>query len=109
MFRLVETSTGFGPAMPLEEFNTPGSESDPFVTADGLAMFFTNQNFGTAWDDIYVAYRTEVDLPFGQEFAVSELNSEWDDGDLWISADQRSAFFASNRNGGEWNIYEAHR
>ena len=109
MFRILETDTGFGPAAPLDGFNTTGSESDPFVSASGLALFYTNQNFGTAWDDIYVAYRTAPELPFGQEFPVVELNSPWDDGDLWISPDLRSAFFASNRNGGVWNIYEAHR
>jgi hypothetical protein len=109
MFRFEVTDTGFGPAVPLDEFNTPGSESDPFVTGDGLSMFFTNQTFGTAGDDIYVAHRTALELPFGQEFPVFELNTQWNDADLWVSPDLRSAFFASNRNGGVWNIYEAHR
>ncbi len=109
MYRLLKTSSGLGSPIALAEFNTPGSESDPFVTGNGLSMFFTNQTFGTAWDDIYVAYRTDPELPFGQEFPVIELNSEWRDGDLWVSPDLRSAFFASNRNGGVWDIYEAHR
>ena len=109
MYRFVETDDGFGPAIPLYELNTPGSEFDPFMTADGLSIFFTNQTFGTFGTDIYVAHRTDTEALFGQDFPVVELNSEWGDSDLWISPDLRSAFFSSNRNGGVWNIYEAHR
>jgi hypothetical protein len=109
MYRFDRIGAGFGEAIAIDELNTPGSESDPFVTADGLSMFLTMQDLGTLWDDIYVAHRTAPDLPFGAAVPVSELNTDWSDNDIWVSPDLRTAFFASNRNGGALNIYEAHR
>jgi hypothetical protein len=45
----------FAPPDPIAELNTPSSDEDPWLTADGMTIYFSSEAGGTL--DLYVATR----------------------------------------------------
>jgi hypothetical protein len=89
---------------PLGGVNTTGGEHNPFVTADGNTLYFVRDA------DIFVAQRngTTFEAPAVEPILTSISN----DGKVWVSADRLTAFYSSNRAGGEggrdiWRGYRA--
>jgi len=100
---------------PSEPFETPelvselsdleASLVDGFLTDDGLTLFYVRgPSFGPA--DLYVASRRALSEPFGFSTALSDLNTQSDERDPWLSADGRQLFFSSDRSG-HYEIYVA--
>jgi hypothetical protein len=82
--------------------NTDQQENDPFITADGLSLYFqSNRSGGLGAGDLYVAHRTNTNAPWGAAVNLGALiNSAADDGHIAISPDGLTMFFNSNRLGG---------
>lgn len=97
--------------VPIPEINTMGIERSPFLTADGLTIWFSSDRAsGTAGsNDIYVATRTSPDTVFGTPAPENELNSPQDDDDPSLSADSRIIVFTRATPTNGYEIYEARR
>jgi hypothetical protein len=66
---------------------------------DAQTIYFT-RSMGSMTDlDLFFAKRGAGE--FGAPTSVNVLNTPGRDGDPWVSADQRTIFFASNRAGGD--------
>ena len=95
-----DTSNNFmsvGPMMP-PEINSIADEITPFLTADGLHLYFASDRIGGN-NAIYVSSRNADDEPFGQPVLIEELSGLAEDLAPWVSSDNRRIYFTSNRLG----------
>jgi hypothetical protein len=82
--------------------NSSAAEGGPFISADGLSLFFeSDRPGGYGGNDIYVSTRPTTDDPWGEPVNLGPMvnSSAWD----WypsLSADCLSLFFTSLRSGG---------
>lgn len=95
----------FGTPMRLAQLSTSSYDNDPFVTADGLTLYFTSM------DDIYVATRPDRSAPWGAPQQVPELASTSYEGAPSLTSDGLTIYFSSNRPGGlgQQDLYRASR
>lgn len=82
-----------GPAV-----NTPGNESSPFIHADNQTLYFTsNGHHGYGGDDLFLV-RRQPDGSWGKpENLGFPINTIENEGSMIVSADGRTAFYASDR------------
>jgi Tol biopolymer transport system component len=88
------------PWMPIVEqtaLNTAGHEGSPFLTADGLTVYFDTDRDGTL--DIYMSTRASVTDPFPPAVPLTEINTAAGEEDPWVSPDGHHLFFYSTRDG----------
>lgn len=88
--------------------NTPGDESSPFLHADGQTLYFASNGWpGLGGVDLYYArskpdgsWQPPVDLGY-------PINTIDHDGSLFVAADGKTAYFASDRSDsrGKLDIY----
>lgn len=91
------------------ELDTSSQESNPYLTPDGLTVYFDSDRPGGAGGrDLYVATRPDVDSPFSAPRRISELATSADERDPWLSPDGRRLYFSSNRSG-DSELYVAER
>jgi Tol biopolymer transport system component len=69
----------------ISEVNTTASETNPVLSANGLALYFTRAG---ATKDIFVARRKTVADRFGTPTRVEELATGKDEYPSWVSADE---------------------
>lgn len=97
------TSAPFGPAKNLgPTVNSPGYDSEPSISADGLTLFFASYRSGGLGDkDIWVTTRATTSAEFGiPQNLARPVNSRYEDGTPDISSDAATLFFHSFRPGG---------
>jgi WD40-like Beta Propeller Repeat len=100
----------FEPPELVSELSVPAKTDNPSLTADMLEIFFTSErNGGPA--DIFVAARTERELPFGPAERIDALSAAGIETSPAVSADGLTLWFASDRAGGpgELDIWVAMR
>jgi hypothetical protein len=86
----------FGAPEPLSElWRDQSGVADPFLSEDGLFLFFSRA--GESGDDLYLAWRSRADQPFVDEIALSAVNTGSNDRSPWVGADNTRFFFASDR------------
>jgi hypothetical protein len=85
----------------LAELATPVDEVDPFLTADGLTLYFASNRAGPF--DIYAATRPRQGASFGPPARIPE-SSEGDDFSFGVSTDGRVGYLASDRPGGPGGV-----
>jgi Tol biopolymer transport system component len=93
----------------LASINSPDYLSaDGFLSADGLSLYFASKRSGNS--ELYVARRTSLDDDFGEPAAVpgAGVNTPSEERMPWLSADERTLYFASNRLG-SYAVYIATR
>jgi hypothetical protein len=78
------------------EINSPGNEVSPFVM-DDLLLFSSDWHPGMGGLDIFY---TSLSYPTNIVNAGRGINSTRDDFGIWLSEDQQSGYFISNRPGG---------
>ena len=96
----------------IASFSGVYSDSDPYVTPYGERMYFSSNRPGgvladTPLNDIWIAERTASGwgVPYN---AGANVNSPANE--LYASADvQGNLYFASDRDGGQWDLYRALR
>ncbi len=82
------------------KINTPGNEAFPFISRNGNLYFASDGHIGIGGLDIFVAQWEGED--FSASFnAGAPLNSPFDDFSIWLTPDESSGYFASNRPGGK--------
>ncbi len=91
--------------------NSPTGDFFPFISRDGLSLYFTSATCGSnpfpgcrpgfgGWD-IYVSQRTSVDEPWGPVQNLGpNINTPYNEGAPSLSADGHLMYFASDRPGG---------
>jgi hypothetical protein len=68
------------------------------LTNDGLLLFFKRAPLGQS-GDLFLAWRSSLQDSFRDPIALTQVNSDADDRDPFLSADQFRFFFSSNRGG----------
>lgn len=87
--------TAFGP--PIRVFGIEGDDDWlGSVSADGKALVF-DRYFETTLNDIFVATRSSVDVPFGAAMPIDELNTPDVDATAALVAGGLEIYFASER------------
>ena len=78
----------------------PATESDPFVSADGLELYFySTRSGGQGGSDLMRSTRATTAAPWGSPSFVTELNSPAADGSPSLTADGLTMYLLSNRTG----------
>lgn len=84
---------------PLSELSTPLGDIEPFLTPDGLVLYFNSNRDGAANGDIYVATRMTPDDLFGTPQRVAELSTDGYDGGIFTADGGRLALMHNPMNG----------
>ncbi len=90
-----DTSADFGPHGPLAVIDTAAAEFNPWISEDGLTLYFTSDRNG--FNDIFVSTRASTSVDFDPPVAVSELNSSAGDYMGALSRDGLEIFIGSSR------------
>lgn len=83
--------------------NTSFAEVNPFISKDGLSLYFTCQDCpgGFGGFDIWVSRRPTVDAPWGSPQNLGpNINTPFSETNPALSVDGHSLYFTSNRPGG---------
>jgi hypothetical protein len=101
------TSAPWGPPTRIAELDGVNeSECDPVEPRSGVVYYSSNHLNADLRFDIYRASRTSSTSPFGDRTAVSSVNLPGiNDRDAWVSADERTMVFASDRDLVNMQIY----
>jgi Tol biopolymer transport system component len=95
--------------------NSNANEQHPFLSKDGLSLFFGSNRQGTAGQiDIWVSERESLDSPWGTPRNLgSNINSNADDFAAYLSPDEHRLYFHSARitpsSSGGVDLYVARR
>lgn len=86
--------------------NTPATETSPFLSADGLSLYFSSdQGVTVGQRDLFVANRATTADPWGTPATMGAVvNSGSDEGAPDISADGLTLYFDSGRLGGQGEL-----
>lgn len=91
----------FGPAQNMGPgFNTSGDETTPFMHADNQTFYFTSNGWpGLGEGDLFVSRREDTtwSAPQNLGYPINTINNE---SSLFIAADGKTAYYASNRSEG---------
>ncbi len=91
------TSAPWSEPVRVAELSTPGFETTPEISEDGLTIYLATAPAGDPDLDIYVATRPTRFASWGALVVVDALSSTTVDGAAFISADQRTAVFGTDR------------
>jgi len=86
--------------------NSSGWDTGPYISADGLSLFFASDPPGEPGGmDLWVTTRPSLSDPWGQSVNLGPtVNSPAYDGGPYISPDGLSLYFSSDRPGGQGNM-----
>src|SRR5690606_29342333 len=81
---------------------------DAFLLEDGLTLFFIQDDPDLGTGDIYFVKRPTTSEPFGVPEPVAGVNTEFHERDPWLSPDESTLYFSSDRDGNT-DIFRATR
>lgn len=87
----------------LAQPNSNATETDPFMSKDGLSLYFTCSGCpgSMGGSDLYVSRRADVDAPWGApENLGATVNTTYNESNPVVSIDGHALYFTSNRNEG---------
>ena len=90
-------SVAFETPKALTELNGPTDDGNAMVAPNKLAIYFDSDRSGNR--ELYTASRMTSTEPFGPPTVIAELASSGADTDSWLSADGRTLYFTSDRDG----------
>jgi len=88
----------FGTPVRIDELSTDDMERSPWVSADGLSMYFVSNRAGTHFGDydIFLTERTASDQPWGAPTRLSGVRSVENDGGPYFDEPSGLLFLSSN-------------
>jgi hypothetical protein len=90
----------FAPAAPVASLNTAANEGTPFLTQDGLGLYFYAASPQTPFDrDLWLSTREGPSQDFSGARPLSGLNTSAVEQMPWLSVDGLRLYFTSNRSG----------
>jgi hypothetical protein len=110
LFSATRTATNlpFGMATNVAELTTGTSQQfDPTLTGDGLDIIYSDDMAGPF--HLYEAMRSSATGKFGTPVALAAINSTTTDWDAFLSDDGLRLMFTSQRNSGQYEIFETKR
>jgi Tol biopolymer transport system component len=94
---------------PLDGLNTGDQEADPYLSPDGLTLYFnSNRSDGTGSSDLYWTTRRTTTSLFRVPDELDELNSESHEANAGFALDGRYVVFSSDRSGDQ-EVYHSLR
>jgi hypothetical protein len=91
----------FSTPIALTALNTDDDEGTPFISSDGLRLYFhANRAGGLGGRDLYVATRSSVAVEFTSAELLANVNSADFDHLARLSPDELTLWFTSTRDGG---------
>jgi hypothetical protein len=91
----------FSTPVALTALNTGDDDGTPFISADGLRLYFhSNRDGGPGGKDLYVATRSSVAAEFTSAELLANVNSADIDHLPRLSSDELTLWFTSTRDGG---------
>lgn len=95
----------FGPATPITALNSPANENDPSIRHDGLEIFFQSTRTGSLGQDLWVATRESTADDWSTPVNLgSPVNTTFGEQNAYLSSDNLTLFFASDRPGGSGGL-----
>jgi hypothetical protein len=81
-----------------DAINTPGNDSDPALTSDGLGLYFaSDRETADGATDLYVSHRSAAARNFSGVTALAAANSSGNDRSPCLADDDGVLYFASDR------------
>jgi hypothetical protein len=91
----------FGPAVGLPELNSPSQDGTPLLSADGLTLYFYSTRAGGLGSrDLWLSTRADTAAAFTAPTLIAGVNSPVFDHVPWVSADELTLIWATDRAGG---------
>jgi Tol biopolymer transport system component len=104
-----DRASAFGLGQPLAAPVNLGKEGTPYLSRDGLSLYFYSQRTGGAGNrDLYVATRQTSADAFDDVTPLSSLNTSGLDYQPWLTPDELTIYFASG-SAGSCDIFRATR
>lgn len=92
-----------------DDINTSYNETSPFITPDGLRIYFqSDRTTGYGWD-FYYAERADTSSSFNTPVYLSSLSTSENEGNIWMSDDELQAYFTRYAGNYFYKIYTASR
>jgi outer membrane protein OmpA-like peptidoglycan-associated protein len=87
------------------QINTPGKEDCPFLHPDGQTLYFTSDSLPGMGDADFFFSRKQADGSWGKAQNLGyPINTKGREAGLVVSLDGRTAYFASDREGGKGGL-----
>lgn len=87
-------------ALRLVALESGRGEGTPFVSFDGLRLYFYSERDADGDRDLWLATRSDVTLAFGEPRSLPGINTTAPDHLPWLSRDELTLLFVSSRTGG---------
>lgn len=100
---LLASGPTFGTPRRIDELSTATGEGDPFVSRDGLRMYFARGG------DIYLSTRASLTATWGTPVVDDELSSPQSDSKVSMTDDELTAFLTSSRAGSSSDVWRGTR
>jgi hypothetical protein len=96
-----ERGRTFGDVRVLPTVNSPASDGSPFISADGERLYlFSERIGGLGQRDVWISRRQSPLAGFAEPQLLAGINSRATDLLPWLSADEQTLIFVSDREGG---------
>jgi len=97
----LDRGSAFSSAAPLSTVNSAGQDGAPMLSADGLSLYFySTREGGLGNRDVWLSTRPDVGADFTAPTFVAGVNGPDDDHLPWLSPDELTMLFETNRPGG---------
>ena len=104
-----DLGASFFAATPATAINTATHQGTTFLSADGLSLYFYSIRGDVGGRDLYVATRASTGADFAGGTLLEGVNSAQTDHLPWLSADELTLYFTSQRDSSRSDIYVATR
>jgi Tol biopolymer transport system component len=83
----------------ITELSSPGQDLEPWISSDGMQIYFSRDPASLGHGDIYLASRNSPTGTFGVATPVVNLNSPNDEGRAWLMSDELTLALSTAHDG----------